>query len=86
LARVISKEGQYNLSRLLDRLQADGLVRRVPHPDDRRRQFVEITEEGRSLRERIWPVYAAAIQRHVGAKLDAREAAVLASILGKLLR
>ncbi|KAA2236024.1 MarR family winged helix-turn-helix transcriptional regulator [Salinarimonas soli] len=76
---------QYNLSRLLDRLEADGLVARVPHPGDRRRQFVEITERGRALRERMWPVYAEAVQRHVGARLGDGEARCLAAILGGLL-
>src|SRR4051812_33998597 len=37
---------QYNLSRLLDRMEAEGLVRRIPFPGDKRRQLVEITEEG----------------------------------------
>src|SRR5215210_1226112 len=40
---------QYNLSRLLDRMEAEGLVRRIPYPGDKRRQLVEITEEGRLL-------------------------------------
>src|SRR5690348_3317951 len=31
---------QYNLSRLLDRMEADGLVRRIPYPGDKRRQWV----------------------------------------------
>jgi DNA-binding MarR family transcriptional regulator len=76
---------QYNLSRLLDRLEADGLVRRVPHPGDKRRQFIEVTEAGRGLRERMWRVYAEAIQRHVGAKLKPGDATLLASTLGRLL-
>ena len=42
---------QYNLSRLLDRMEADGLVRRIPYPGDRRRQLVEITDRGRALQQ-----------------------------------
>src|SRR4051794_15270328 len=34
---------QYNLSRLLDRLETEGLVARAPHPDDARGQWVVIT-------------------------------------------
>jgi DNA-binding MarR family transcriptional regulator len=75
---------QYNLSRLLDRMQAEGLIRRVPCPHDRRRQFVEITEEGRALQKRIWPVYAAAIQAQVGDKLSEAQARELATLLGAL--
>lgn len=77
---------QYNTSRLIDRLEKEGLVRRVPYPGDRRRQLVEITEEGRALRSRMWPVYAAAIERHVGAQLTEDEAGRLASLLGKLIQ
>ncbi len=41
---------QYSLSRLIDRLQREGLVRRLPHPEDGRKQLVEITAKGRKQR------------------------------------
>ena len=65
---------QYNLSRLLDRMEAEGLVRRIPFPGDKRRQLVEITQEGRALQERMWVVYGAAISRFFGEKLGEKEA------------
>src|SRR3954447_19409431 len=40
---------QYNLSRLLDRLEKDGLVAREACTDDGRGHWVAITEKGRSL-------------------------------------
>lgn len=76
---------QYNLSRLLDRMEDAGLVRREPDPSDRRAKRIVATRAGLALRERMWPAYAAAIQRHVGQKLAQRESESLASILGKLL-
>ena len=76
---------QYNVSRLVDRMEARGLVRREPHPADARRQMVAITPEGRALRERMWPAYAAAIERHLGAKLPGGRAALLASQLARLM-
>jgi DNA-binding MarR family transcriptional regulator len=76
---------QYNLSRLLDRMEADGLVRRIPYPGDRRRQLVEITSHGREMQKRMWPVYATAIERHVGARITEQESEALAETLGKLL-
>ena len=75
---------QYNLSRLLDRMEAEGLVRRIPFPGDKRRQLIEITEEGRLLQRRMWSVYGAAIDRFVGQKLADGEAEQLASLLSKL--
>lgn len=37
---------------IVDRLESAGLVRRVPHPEDRRAVLAEITESGRALVER----------------------------------
>ncbi|WP_430331898.1 MarR family winged helix-turn-helix transcriptional regulator [Rhodococcus sp. ACT016] len=38
-----------SVTNAVDRLEAAGLVRRVPHPTDRRATLVEITDEGRDL-------------------------------------
>jgi DNA-binding MarR family transcriptional regulator len=40
-----------SVTNIVDRLQADGLVRRIPHPTDRRATLVEITDAGSSLQE-----------------------------------
>jgi DNA-binding MarR family transcriptional regulator len=75
---------QYNLSRLIDRLESAGYVARRACPEDGRGQVVAITASGRALVKRMWPTYRAAIARHVGAKLSEDEAARLAALLGKL--
>jgi len=75
---------QYNLSRLLDRMEGDGYVERRPCPNDGRGQIVVIAPAGRHLLKRMWPAYEAAIQRHFAARLSAEEAARLARLLGKL--
>jgi DNA-binding MarR family transcriptional regulator len=77
---------QYNLSRLLDRMEAEGLVRRIPYPGDKRRQLVEITQAGRDLQRRMWAVYGPAIHRFIGAKLTEKEAAQLAALLLKVMQ
>ncbi|MFC4951222.1 MarR family winged helix-turn-helix transcriptional regulator [Pseudonocardia sp. GCM10023141] len=38
-----------SVTNIVDRLQADELVRRIPHPTDRRATLVEITEDGSAL-------------------------------------
>jgi DNA-binding MarR family transcriptional regulator len=38
-----------SVTNIVDRLQADGLVRRVPHPTDRRATLVEMTDSGRAV-------------------------------------
>ena len=40
---------------LLDTLETRGLVRRRPHPSDRRSTFVEITDDGRRLLDELVP-------------------------------
>ena len=75
---------QYNLSRLLDRLEKEGLVTREPCEDDARGQWVVITEKGKVTQARTWKVYAKSIQNHVGEKLDDRAAATLTELLGRL--
>lgn len=49
------------LSRLLDRIEAAGLVRRVTCPGDRRSLHLELTDEGAEMLEKMWPVYARGI-------------------------
>ena len=75
---------QYNASRLIDRLEKEGLVTRTAHPEDGRGQWVAITADGRALQKRMWKVYGAAIACHVGAKLSRAEAVQLAELLAKL--
>ena len=52
------------MSRFVDRVEAAGCVRREPDPADRRALQVVLTDEGRALLRRMWPVYAAGIERH----------------------
>lgn len=40
-----------SVTNIVDRLEKDGLVKRVRHPTDRRTTLIEITEDGRQRRE-----------------------------------
>ena len=75
---------QYNLSRLIDRLAKEGLVTRLPCPEDGRGQRLRITAAGRALLRRAWPVYRAAIDSNFTEKLSADDRKRLKAILGKL--
>ena len=72
------------LSRLLDRLAADGLINREICPDDARGQLIRLTDAGRALRARMWPTYAAAMIQAVETRLTGAEARTLAGLLAKL--
>ncbi|WIB77791.1 MarR family transcriptional regulator [Curtobacterium sp. MCPF17_002] len=50
LARAARVQPQ-TMSRTLERMERDGLVERSPHPEDRRRRIVTVTEHGRQAWE-----------------------------------
>ena len=75
---------QPNLSRLVDRMQGEGLVRREAFRDDGRGQWVVITEAGRARRAAMWEVYGKAIGTHLGDKFSQSEAAMLGDLLARL--
>lgn len=74
----------YNLSRLIDRMEAEGLVRRKPCAEDGRGALVVVTDKGRALKRRIWPIYAKAIATHFSDRFAKAELAALVELLGKL--
>ncbi|MBN9257171.1 MULTISPECIES: MarR family winged helix-turn-helix transcriptional regulator [unclassified Mesorhizobium] len=75
---------QYNVSRLLARLEADGLVERLPVADDGRGQRVRITEGGKTMRRRIWAVYGGSIADLMDDRLSTEEMEALSALLGRL--
>ena len=75
---------QYNLSRLIDRLQKAGYVERRAYADDRRGQVIAITRAGKAIRRRTWSVYGPAIQAAVGEHLSAKQIETLTTLLGAL--
>ena len=78
---AISRTG---LTRLVDRLEAAELVRREPSPGDRRGTVVAITPAGSDLLRRMWPVYAAEIQRSFVGALDEEQATSLRDSLARV--
>ena len=82
LARAVGIEGP-TLTRHLDQLEAAGLVRRVPHPDDRRAVRVEPTEAGLDLHARMLEVVIA-FNRRLTAGLTEDDLARLRGLLETL--
>src|SRR5215510_12326989 len=76
---------QYNLSRLIDRMVEQGLVKKVACPSDKRGHMLFITDAGLKARKATWPFYARAVNKHLGDKLTDAETERLASLLGKLI-
>jgi len=68
----------------IDRLERQGLVRRLPNPEDRRSVLVEVTEAGRALCDRFLPGINA-LQIAVMSDLEPAERQQLLDLLGKVL-
>lgn len=71
---------QSTLSRALDQLQADGLIRRETDAEDSRATRVFITEAGRASFETLWPHMAAAQDRMFRGIPDTEKRAFLGTL------
>jgi len=78
---VLSRSG---LTRLVNRLEAAGLLRREPDPSDRRGAFAALTDQGRAALRRTWPAYAGGIVEHFARHLTEDEADVIAVALERV--
>lgn len=76
---------QYNVCRLVDRLEAEGLLERRPCRLDGRNNVLVISAKGRALRRAMWPVYASVVEEHLGAHLSGAEAELLVRLLSKVV-
>jgi DNA-binding MarR family transcriptional regulator len=73
---------RYNLTRLMDRLEADGLVERFRSDEDRRATYARLTPKGRALRREMWKVYGPAVDELFLSRLpQAQQDAMAASFL-----
>jgi DNA-binding MarR family transcriptional regulator len=72
------------MTRLLDRLEAKGLLRRGRHPDDRRSVVIELTAEGRALVPRLPPIFGRVTTRLMAGFSDT-EMRQLTSMLERML-
>jgi DNA-binding MarR family transcriptional regulator len=75
---------QYNLSRLLDRLEKPRLIIRRPDPADGRSRLIQISDKGLATRRNMWPVYRRVVEGSIGARLTALQANDLAGLLALL--
>ena len=68
---------------LLDTLEKQGLVKRTPHPDDRRMLLIELTGKGRGLLKEVCSELFPAQAEMISA-LSERQKDTLVALLGKL--
>lgn len=72
------------VSRLLDRAEADGLVRRTADPTDRRAQHVVLTDQGYAAARQLAPLLNDVLDRLVFETLTVKERATLMGLLARL--
>lgn len=75
---------QSAFSRLLERLEARGLVERRVDPSDKRGTLISLTQEGRDVQRVMGRKHVAQIAHYVGAALTADELNTLEEIATKL--
>src|SRR3954463_16691506 len=80
-AVTISRSG---LTRLVDRIEAEGLLERKPSPEDRRAIDVVITSDGSKLLRKMWPGYEKVLRAQFAAKRSRQEARALSKALAKI--
>lgn len=72
------------LSRLVDRLEAQGLLARERSEEDGRGAYAVLTGAGQRELERTWPAYGREIERHFARHLSDDEAAILRTLLSRV--
>ena len=79
---VLSRSG---LTRLVDRLEAEGLLTRDRCGTDRRGAYAVITEQGIEALRQTWPIYARGITEYFARWLTVEEAELLELAFGRML-
>jgi MarR family transcriptional regulator, 2-MHQ and catechol-resistance regulon repressor len=73
-----------SMTSLLDNLEKRGLVRRRPHPEDRRKLLIDITPEAQAIVDEFLPTFHARERDVVTAALSTSEQRTLLRLLAKL--
>jgi len=74
------------LTKLADRLEGAGLLRREAAGDDGRGVYAVITEAGQRMLRRMWDVYSRVLSETLVTAIDAGEAETIAASLERTLR
>lgn len=72
------------VTRLVDRLESDGLAERRSCPEDRRIQYVAITDEGRAALAKALDVHLEDIETEFLGRMTASESETLVEVMDRL--
>jgi len=76
---------KHNLSRLIDRLETEGLVKRQECDSDGRGNVVKITKKGMQIKLQMWVIYAKSIQELIAEPLSSTQIRGLIEIMHALI-
>jgi DNA-binding MarR family transcriptional regulator len=74
------------VTRMLDRMEATGLVEKGACKQDARVSYAVLTEAGMDKLQQAWPDHVAAVERLLGQRLDDRELESLKGLLERVAR
>jgi len=75
---------KYNVTRLVQRLEQEGLVARDQCPQDGRGVTACITDKGRKLRKEMWPVYEQVVRENFLSKFNQKELKELKNFIERI--
>ncbi len=73
-----------SMTSLLDNLEKRGLIRRLPHPHDRRKLLIDITPEAQSILDELLPSLHARERHVMSSTLSTNEQHELLTLIAKL--
>jgi MarR family transcriptional regulator, 2-MHQ and catechol-resistance regulon repressor len=83
LARLV-RLSPSGVTRMLDRMEATGLVGKAACEKDARVTYAVLTDAGATKLEEAWPDHVAAIERLVGERFDEEELSTLTALLDRV--
>lgn len=75
---LLSRSG---LTRLVERLESQGLVSRQSCPKDRRGTHAVLTPAGKAKREEAWPLYSSLIQELFGSQMSDTDVQTVTTVM-----
>jgi len=75
---------KYNVTRLAQRLEDEGLLTRNQCPNDGRGITATITNKGKKLRKKMWPVYEKVVRENFLCKFNSKELKELSNFIERI--
>ena len=75
---------RFNVTRLCDKLEAEGLIQKHKCDKDKRGVYAILTPEGQKLRKKMWATYKSLIDEKFSSKLSTDEHKALIELMKKV--